>query len=35
VLDAQSAQIDTVSGATAASDAYRQCVQAILDQTWK
>jgi uncharacterized protein with FMN-binding domain len=35
VLDAQSAQIDTVSGATTTSDAYAQCVQAILDQAWK
>ena len=35
VLDAQSAQIDTVSGATATSEAYAQCVQAILDQVWK
>jgi uncharacterized protein with FMN-binding domain len=35
VLDAQSAQIDTVTGATATSAAYAQCVQAILDQVWK
>ncbi|HEY4410037.1 MAG TPA: FMN-binding protein, partial [Acidimicrobiia bacterium] len=35
VLDAQSAQIDTVTGATATSAAYAQCVQAILDQAWK
>ena len=35
VLDAQSAQIDTVSGATTTSDAYIQCVQAILDQAWR
>jgi len=35
VLAAQSAQIDTVSGATATSEAYAQCIQAILDQVWK
>jgi len=35
VLTAQSAQIDTVSGATATSQAYAQCIQAILDQAWK
>ncbi len=32
VLQAQSAQIDTVSGATYTSDAYAQSVQAALDQ---
>jgi uncharacterized protein with FMN-binding domain len=35
VLTAQSAQIDTVSGATATTQAYAQCIQAILDQAWK
>ena len=35
VLTAQSAQIDTVSGATSTSEAYAQAVQAILDQAWK
>ena len=31
-LSAQSAQIDTVSGATYTSDAYEQSLQAALDQ---
>lgn len=35
VLNAQSAQIDTVSGATTTSAAYIKCVQAILDQAWQ
>jgi uncharacterized protein with FMN-binding domain len=35
VLNAQSAQIDTVSGATTTSAAYIKCVQAILDQAWR
>jgi len=34
-LTAQSAQIDTVSGATATSQAYAQCLQSVLDQVWK
>jgi uncharacterized protein with FMN-binding domain len=32
VLQAQSAQIDTISGATYTSDAYAQSVQSVLDQ---
>ncbi|HSS10338.1 MAG TPA: FMN-binding protein, partial [Acidimicrobiales bacterium] len=32
VLDAQSAQIDTVSGATYTSEAYAESLQAALDQ---
>jgi uncharacterized protein with FMN-binding domain len=35
VLNAQSAQIDTVSGASTTSAAYIKCVQAILDQAWQ
>jgi uncharacterized protein with FMN-binding domain len=31
VLDAQSAHIDTISGATVTSDGYKQSLQAALD----